>query len=62
MTKARLREIVSVLVDDYMESGDPTFVRELLVNECGITWDEASELGIDYLWPDGELAFQEMYG
>lgn len=63
MTKQRMCQFIEALVDDHLDGGcGLSYLQELFVTQCGITWDEATELGLDYLWPDGELALQEMYG
>lgn len=55
MEKWRIVDILGRYVDFDLESCEPQYVREVLVDVCGCTKDELVELGFDYLWPDGNV-------
>ena len=52
MTLDRAIDIIGRYVDQDLNSADPEWVREVLIECCGCTQDELKELGLDYLFPD----------
>ena len=52
MTLERAEDILCRYVDQDLESADPGWVREVLINCCGCTKGELIELGLDYIFPD----------
>ena len=52
MTLDRAIHIIQRYVDQDLEGADPDWVREVLLNCCGCTREEITELGLDYIFPD----------
>ncbi len=48
----RITDILCRYVDNDLNSADPEWVREVLVNCCGCTSEELKEIGLDYIFPD----------
>ena len=52
---AKLNRVIDILcryVDNDLNSADPEWVREVLINCCDCTQDELTEIGLDYIFPD----------
>lgn len=52
ITTQRLGQMLNAYIVNDAESADPSYVREVLRDVCGMTKEEAEELGL--LWIYGE--------
>lgn len=50
ITQERVEDILARYIDNDLNLSDSAYVREVLVNVCDVTPEEAKALGIDYLF------------
>jgi len=59
VSRYRIIRILHNYISNDLDSADPSYVREVLVNVCGCTAEEIVELELDGLWPDGVVNLNE---
>ena len=50
MTKERAIDLFKMYVLNDLETADTDYVREVLTDVCGLTEEEAEEVGLDWLF------------
>ena len=53
ISNERLIQMLNSYIDFDLEATEPSYVRYILTDVCGCSWEEIVELGFDGLWPDG---------